>query len=263
LAKKTTKKKAAAKAGVRKTVKKKAAKANPVAKKKATKTSRATAAKKATKKTAKKTVKKAAAKKVVKKTTKKTTAKKVTKKAAAKKTTKKVAAKKPAAKKAAKKKAVKGVSTRAVTKTTDDDLLATPTRAVRPGKPLVGDAAEEFRVMLLQKRSEITGDVTTLQEEALNRNRQDAAGDLSSMPIHMADLGSDNYELEFTLGLIEGERAILKEIDEALERIQEGTYGLCLATGAAIGKARLRAKPWAKYCYEYTLAQEKGQAHGY
>jgi DnaK suppressor protein len=118
---------------------------------------------------------------------------------------------------------------------------------------------EEFRRMLLEKRAEILGDVSTLHNEALNKDRRDAAGDLSSMPIHMADLGSDNYELEFTLGLIEGERAILKEIDEALERMQQGTYGLCLATGRPIGKARLRAKPWAKYSYEYTLAQEQGQ----
>jgi DnaK suppressor protein len=117
----------------------------------------------------------------------------------------------------------------------------------------------DFRQMLLEKRAEILGDVSTLHNEALNKDRRDAAGDLSSMPIHMADLGSDNYELEFTLGLIEGERAILKEIDEALERIQQGVYGLCLATGRPIGKARLRAKPWAKYCYEYTLAQEQGQ----
>ena len=116
--------------------------------------------------------------------------------------------------------------------------------------------------MLLHKRAEILGDVNTLQGETLHVNRQDAAGDLSTMPIHMADLGSDNYELEFTLGLIEGERAILKEIDEALDRVREGSYGLCLATGNPIGKARLRAKPWAKYCYEYTLAQEKGRVRG-
>lgn len=119
---------------------------------------------------------------------------------------------------------------------------------------------EQFRQLLLAKRAEILGDVSTLHHEAVAKDRQDAAGDLSSMPIHMADLGTDNYELEFTLGLIEGERAILREIDEALERIRQGTYGVCLATGRPIGKARLKAKPWAKYCYEYTLAQEQGQA---
>lgn len=137
------------------------------------------------------------------------------------------------------------------------------TIASRPTKPLAQREVEEFRQMLLRKRAEIIGDVSTLQGEALDTNRQDASGDLSSMPIHMADLGSDNYELEFTLGLIEGERAILKEIDEALDRIREGTYGRCQATGNPIGKARLRAKPWAKYCYEYTLAQEKGQTGGF
>ncbi len=122
---------------------------------------------------------------------------------------------------------------------------------------------EQFRQTLLEKRAEILGDVSTLHDEALNKNRSEAAGDLSSMPIHMADLGTDNYELEFTLGLIEGERAILMEIDEALERVQNGSYGLCLATGKPIGKARLRAKPWAKYCYEYTLAQERGGGRGF
>lgn len=128
-----------------------------------------------------------------------------------------------------------------------------------PESPLTREEIEQFRGMLLEKRAAILGDVTTLRNEALNKDRRDAAGDLSSMPIHMADLGSDNYELEFTLGLIEGERAILKEVEEALERIRRSTYGICLATGKPIGKARLKAKPWAKYCYEYALAQEQGQ----
>jgi len=134
--------------------------------------------------------------------------------------------------------------------------------AVPAEPPLTRAEVAEFREMLLQKRAQILGDVSTLQDEALNKNRRDAAGDLSSMPIHMADLGTDNYEQEFTLGLIESERAVLQEIEEALDRIRDGTYGLCIATGKPIGKARLRAKPWARYCYEFALAQEKGQARG-
>lgn len=117
---------------------------------------------------------------------------------------------------------------------------------------------DEFRRLLLVKRTELVGDVSHLHAEAMRQNRQDAAGDLSSMPIHMADIGTDNYEQEFTLGLIESERALLREIDEALHRIDDGTYGLCVATGQPIGKKRLKANPWAKYCYEYKLAQEKG-----
>jgi DnaK suppressor protein len=176
----------------------------------------------------------------------------------------------------------KSVKTRKTTRSTGARVSRTSTRgsrkpaAARPVKlsvtaveaaasktrnerKLTRNEVEQFRRMLLQKRAEILGDVSTLHDEALNKDRTEAAGDVSAMPIHMADLGTDNYELEFTLGLIEGERAILKEIDEALARIQDDKYGVCLATGKPIGKARLKAKPWAKYCYEYTLAQEKGQ----
>ncbi|MBW7905913.1 MAG: TraR/DksA C4-type zinc finger protein [Phycisphaerae bacterium] len=113
--------------------------------------------------------------------------------------------------------------------------------------------------MLLEKRRQLAGDVGGLQNEALKNNRREASGDLSNMPLHMADVGSDNYEQELTLGLIEGERALLGEIVEALERIDKGTYGVCLATGQPISKARLNATPWTKYCYEYMLAQENRQ----
>lgn len=131
-------------------------------------------------------------------------------------------------------------------------------RTVTPRALAAGDV-EEFRAALLAKRAQIMGDVTAMADEAFSRNRQDASGNLSSMPIHMADLGTDNYEQEFTLGLLEGERALLNEINEALLRIERGTYGICLATGKPIGKARLRATPWTKYCYEYVIEQERRQ----
>ena len=83
---------------------------------------------------------------------------------------------------------------------------------------------------------------------------------LSRMPIHMADVGSDNFEQEFNVGLLESKRDLLREIDEALRRIEDGTYGICLATSKPISKARLRAKPWAKYCIEYARRKESGLA---
>lgn len=128
-----------------------------------------------------------------------------------------------------------------------------------PASPLTKEDLQYFRDLLLQKRAQIAGDVTALRNQALSDNRQNASGDLSNMPIHMADLGTDNYEKEFTLGLIESERKVLREIDDALKRIDQGTYGVCLATGRPIGKARLKAQPWVQYCYEYMLAQERGQ----
>ncbi len=115
---------------------------------------------------------------------------------------------------------------------------------------------EKFREILLKKRQELVGDLDTMNDNA--KSQTQASGDASSMPIHMADIGSDNYEQEMTMGFLENEHSLLKEIDEALGRIAKGTYGICLATGKPIGKARLKLKPWAKYCIEHSRAMEKG-----
>jgi RNA polymerase-binding protein DksA len=119
---------------------------------------------------------------------------------------------------------------------------------------------EHFKQMLLEKRMEIIGNVNEMHDEALKKSRLDATGDLSSMPIHMADIGTDNYEQEFALGLMDSERKLLKEIDDALQRIEKQTYGICEGTGKAIAKARLEAKPWAGYCVEYARILEQGLA---
>lgn len=121
---------------------------------------------------------------------------------------------------------------------------------------------ESFRDQLLEKRAEILGNVRAMRDEATGGGSGDRS-ELSSMPLHMADLGTDNFERELTLGLLEGERSLLRDIDQALDRIRDGTYGLCLATGKPIGKARLKAQPWAKYCMEYMLQQESGRRFRY
>jgi len=117
---------------------------------------------------------------------------------------------------------------------------------------------ERFKQVLLKKRREIVGNVNEMKNEALEKSRLDATGDLSSMPIHMADIGTDNYEQEFALGLMDGERKLLQEIDDALQRIEQGTYGICEATGKPIAKARLEAQPWARYCVKYARMLEQG-----
>ena len=117
---------------------------------------------------------------------------------------------------------------------------------------------ERFKKVLLLKRNLLSGDMGTLQKEALKQNRQDATGDLSNMPIHMADIGSDNYEQEFALGLIQNEEITLREIDDALDRIDKGGYGICDNCDKKIPAPRLRAKPQAKYCIECKKLEEKG-----
>ncbi len=122
----------------------------------------------------------------------------------------------------------------------------------RLGKKSLG----KFERQLLEKRRELVGDVEHLTSQALAGYNASSAH--SHMPMHMADIGSDNWEQEFTLDLVDNERMLIREIDGALSRIRDGTYGVCLATHRPIGQARLSAKPWAKYCIEYARLREKG-----
>ncbi|MBI4581269.1 MAG: TraR/DksA C4-type zinc finger protein [Planctomycetes bacterium] len=122
---------------------------------------------------------------------------------------------------------------------------------------LTAEELAEFRQILLDKRRELVEDMVNLEGEA-KRSGGEGGALSGTMPIHMADLGTDTWEQEFTLNLIEKERTIVREIDEALDRIEKKTYGTCLATGRPISKARLRVKPWAKYCIEYARKRELG-----
>lgn len=115
-----------------------------------------------------------------------------------------------------------------------------------------------YKDLLMIKMHEILGDVDQMEADALRKTRGESSGDLSSMPIHMADIGTDNFEQEFALGLLDSERKLLKEIMDALERIDSGEYGICEGTGKLINKARLEAKPWARYSIEYARMVEKG-----
>ncbi len=127
-----------------------------------------------------------------------------------------------------------------------------------PRSPLTEAQLAHFRAILIQRRREILGDVDIMSGGDGKGNRQDNSGDLSSMPIHMADIGTDNYEQEFTLGLIESDRKQLEDIDRALAKIPRGEYGICEGTNKPINLARLEAKPEARYSIEFARKLEKG-----
>ena len=102
-----------------------------------------------------------------------------------------------------------------------------------------------YRDKLLEYRSRLLIDLGAIEKEAL-----DANADISHMPIHMADVGSEAYEQDLKLGMAASERTRIRDIEEALVRIKKKTYGVCHLTGTEIPEARLRAKPWAKYTKE-------------
>lgn len=121
-------------------------------------------------------------------------------------------------------------------------------------RKLSASEIESFKTLLLAKRREILGDVNYMEHETLHKSRSE----LSNVPFHMADQGTDNYEQEFTLELMDSERKVLRKIDQALMRIQEGVYGICIENKERIPRERLKAIPWARYCVKCAELVEKG-----
>ncbi len=118
-----------------------------------------------------------------------------------------------------------------------------------PGEQAMKKAdVKVYKERLLALRARLQGDVSQMADTALKQSRTQANGGLSNMPIHMADLGTDNFEQEFTLSLMESDAGILDKIEAALERIEDGTYGQCEECGAKIPKTRLNAIPYATMC---------------
>ncbi len=96
----------------------------------------------------------------------------------------------------------------------------------------------------------IEGDMSELTDEALRKAGGEASGSLSNTPLHLADLGTDTFEHEVTIGLLETEGQTLQEIAAAVGRIDNGTYGHCELCGVEIGRERLQALPFVRHCIE-------------
>ncbi len=105
-----------------------------------------------------------------------------------------------------------------------------------------------YKERLLALRARLRGDVNAMADAALRKTRSEANGDLSSMPIHMADIGSDNYEQEFTLTLMQSDEVTLESIEMAIEKIEDGVFGTCEECSGQISKTRLNAIPYTQLC---------------
>lgn len=101
-----------------------------------------------------------------------------------------------------------------------------------------------YKERLLAIRSRLRGDVSAMADSALKAS----GGGENKIPLHMADIGSENFQQEFTLGLMENEEEMLDKIEVALERIESKEYGLCQACTGLIPKTRLNALPHTTHC---------------
>ena len=118
-----------------------------------------------------------------------------------------------------------------------------------------------YRKVLEQVRSRLRGDVTTMTDAALGTTSDEPNGhSSSSTPTHLADIGSDAYEQEFTLTLMENEEETLQLVEEALSRIRQKTFGVCVDCDGTITKKRLEALPYARRCIRCAEKLEQNQS---
>ena len=115
---------------------------------------------------------------------------------------------------------------------------------------------ESFRESLIGLRARLQGDLTQMTDEALGTGQSENSGNLSNVPLHLADAGTDNFDQEFDLSMIENEQETLIQVVEALGRIEAGTFGKCEECGGMVAKPRLQALPYTRLCIDCARAME-------
>ena len=148
---------------------------------------------------------------------------------------------------------------RAVARNADTETAVVDAEPNRPPKTLKlsKDDATKFRKLLLDLRDHLIDGVNFLASDNLKRSHRDASGELSGYSLHMADAGTDNFDREFALSLVSNEQEALYEIEEALKRLDQNTYGICGNCEKPIMKARLEAVPFARLCVNCQSTVEK------
>ncbi len=124
-------------------------------------------------------------------------------------------------------------------------------------KKLTKKELKGFKKIVLKKKEELLDDLKHISDDTLKKSQKEASGDISGYTYHMADVATDNYDREFSLGLASNERKSLYELEDALKRIEEGDFGICDACKSAISKIRLKAVPSARLCIKCQEKREK------
>lgn len=118
------------------------------------------------------------------------------------------------------------------------------------------DQLKQFREALLAERAKFAGEIRSIAREA-SKSPREASGDLSAYPMHMADMSSDTYERELSMNLASTEQEVLYHIDDALKRLDDGTFGVCQQCNKPISMSRLKAVPYVPMCIACQRMQEQ------
>ena len=116
---------------------------------------------------------------------------------------------------------------------------------------------KKYQKALEEVRERLFGDLEHLKEDHLKKNHKEMSGELSGYSIHLADMSSDDYDQGIGLGLVTQEQEILYLVEKAIEKIKDGSYGICEITGKPISKKRLDAVPYATLCLDAQRELEK------
>jgi RNA polymerase-binding transcription factor DksA len=115
---------------------------------------------------------------------------------------------------------------------------------------------ERCRQRLVELKSRVRSDATTMVEQALTPSGGQGGSELSNAPFHLGDMGSEEYAYDLNATLLANEQYIVSEAREALRRMDNGTYGQCEACGGPIAQARLEAIPFARFCIKCAEAND-------
>jgi len=118
---------------------------------------------------------------------------------------------------------------------------------------------QRYYKLLIELRNVVKEGLDIHTKETLNRSSKDDSGNLSAYSQHMADMGTDTFDRDFALNLVSSEQEALFEIEDAIRRIKQGTYGICEITGKPINKERLLAVPFARYSMEGQIEYEQNK----
>lgn len=113
--------------------------------------------------------------------------------------------------------------------------------------------------LLVGLREHVLNGLNYHTNETLHRSSKEDSGDLSGYGQHMADAGTETFDRDFALSLVSSEKEALHEIEKAIERISDGSYGVCEVTGKAIARDRLKAVPFTRFSVEGQIEYEKTQ----
>jgi RNA polymerase-binding protein DksA len=129
-------------------------------------------------------------------------------------------------------------------------------------KKLTKKELSHFKAKLLDEKKRVVEEMGELQNENLKTSIADKSGENSRYSFHLGDTASLAYGREFSMGLAERQQKYLVQIDEALQRIEDGTYGICLVSNESIPIERLEEVPVAKYSVKGKEILEKRKQKG-